>query len=393
MDLESVVSSIVSRSVMTETTFGDDLTGHESTLILQLTSMHTRRAQTSKNRKQRRKRGASLERQISRYILGTASAGAAAAHFEVGTEPPRPHPVSSAQDILKDLARDQEAWEDFVSLSQTECMPDNSVVTKETVLRESSPLIAVETPLHEFELSQHALYGDPSLDLYLPEMTPEEEPRIREELETFPEELPLLPEQIQTMNFAPIESFESVSWRGSKKVSNTGTEGSRFTDSPDDIRVESVVFKTNFDEWNKFEPNAFLPIGSSEFEYSEHSVGNDSLKARLEESFTVTKTRAQKNDRTPQKMVPDPSPGRHPRIIFDDRSAQSREKLSTPIMDYKKSPAWMEPKNFHPVSPDSIFDYPSAALLPIECHRTVRVDPPASYDLRFPRAEVTQFMI
>ncbi len=107
-DTDTVASSQMSESVMSETTDRDELSSLDDDRLLHLlhssnTEQDSKRRSRRSKRKSRRKRGDSLERQISQLILGTASA-VSDAHFELGKSPKQTGgDASSVEFILQDL--------------------------------------------------------------------------------------------------------------------------------------------------------------------------------------------------------------------------------------------------------------------------------------------------
>jgi len=102
----------------------------------------------TKTKKHRRKRGASLERQITELILASVSDGYSStrAHFEVGNEFRPSQSNLSAQDILDDLASDQEAWQDLIPGMPLECLPETAETSQIVDVSEESTNLEPETP-------------------------------------------------------------------------------------------------------------------------------------------------------------------------------------------------------------------------------------------------------
>jgi hypothetical protein len=404
LDSESVVSSMMSTtSNMTEIASEEVFTCDESSRSLQLNN-NFRRSRASTKRKQRRQRGISLERQILRLMLRTASAGAVGAHFEVETSPPS-RPVCSPQDILKDLASDKETWRYLHSCLRPERATDDHTITKGNMVPTNPPILKDELSIQCNELrQQEECVHDPSLNHMSSPNETEQEPGIREGPEGLPEEVSSILENIQTRNtdFMPMESFESVSWREKATAMNPGTRWSTSTESPSKTTVkseltrgESVVFKTNFEEWNKFEPDAFLPVQCADTllnypslsETRVHSsTSTFSFTSRFEEPLTTRKTKE-------TNLLSYASPRSLPRIMSDGRWAESRPTGSSKSSQRMQSSVGNEYELCHPESPDSIFDHPAVATRSTQFRRSNRVDPPASHYRQFYRNEVSRITI
>lgn len=399
MDSESVVSTIMSTtSNTTEAFFSDVLTADESNASL-LHENKRRRSRKSRKRPQRRPRGISLERQILRLILRTASAGAAGAHFELGTSPHPAGPVCSPQDILKDLASDLELWNELLYFPRPERTLDDQAITKESVFAENPPILNDETSIHCTESRQQPDDNDPALTLLFSSKDTQQEQGIRDEPEALPGEELSMPEPIQSQNsdFVPIEPFDSVSWRNKSRALNPGTKQPTPTDSTSKTTVtctqtrrESVVFKTNFEDWNKFEPDAFLPIQHSEPLLNSPMRGDSSLsmasiKARSGDPLKARKTMV-------PKKLPSPSSRRLPIVIFDGRSTESRAMMSPTSVQRKHSSFQDEYRGYRPESPYSIVDQGVTAGS-TQFRRSIRVDPPASHIRQFHHTKVSRITI
>jgi len=390
IDSESVVTSMMSTtSNTTWTSFGDVLIADESNASLQHENKY-RRSRSSKKRTQRRPRGISLERQILRLILRTASAGAGGAHFDVETSPRPAGPVYSPQDILKDLASDLELWNELLSSPRPERALNYQAITEGNVLPKNPPILSDETSIHFTESRQQPDdEDDPELTPLFPPKDTQQEQGIRDEPEALPGAEPSMsaPTQSQNSDLVPIESFESISWRNKSTALNPETKSPTSTDLPSKFTVkctqtrrESVVFKTNFEEWNKFEPDAFLPIPHSEPLLTSPTRGPSSfniasIKTRLEEPLPYTSSR------------------RLPIIIFDGRSTEARGMMSPTSVQRKHSSFRDDYRIGHPESPDSTFDHSGVTAGSTQFRRSIRVDPPASHIRHFARTKVSRITI
>lgn len=391
VDSVSVVSSTMFKSAFTDATSGDDLTDHESKLLLQLTGNSQRRAQNCKKTNQRRKRGASLERQISQVILRTAAASADGTYL--GIEPPLTHSVCSSRDILKDLASYHEEVVKSKPNTRTEHMVESSTGIKEEVDRDPPPPFAEESPMFDIASIEQEVNEDAHLKPYLQEKTAKEQKGLGEKIPSLAEAEPALPKEDEASkgDFMPTESFESLSWHGLQKLSKKPPKKSmplslqsKITVKSENSRAESVVFKTNFNDWSKFEPADFLPaidarysetiVDSAQTETGKGSTRKEPLRARLEESYPTRQMSA-------NKIVSDH--GRLPRTFLGNYSERSRGEPSPPFAHWRQLQRTSDKTCSHPDSPDSILNFPSAAS-GMKFDRSVRMDPPASYELGFP---------
>lgn len=391
-DTESVFSSsIMSTSVLTEATFGDSSTLNGS----RITTATGRRRRIKKNR-ERRKRGRSLEREISMLILGTASSGASGAHFEVGKSSLSHESERSALAILKDLGEDVEIKKESRSTSPTtaDCRTREDSMTRDLA-------VAADTDAHKVKIpiaSAPEVYKDPEITLNLSQESSIED-KAKEELDIISEEPILSIKDDFQEDSMPLESFESISWRDSNSFSKekkgiTGAIKSPLQEKKNDAFSPRtpVVFKTNFDEWSKFEPAAF--IEKTQSQYSDTLIDPDDFEVTPEaEASPLSQSPKNEDDNKSkhpktQRKLPDPSPSRPPRVLYDEGSLRSREETTSAYEDHH--PTY---ESFHPGSPDSIFDYPDASPPTQKGPRAIRLDPPAAHALQIPEAEVTRIMI
>jgi len=454
---DSVKFPGMSGSFLDETIDGTTMAEEEMDLIQKLTKSgddvdRSRRSSNRSKRKTRRKRGDSLEREISQLILSTASSGATDAHFEVLGRPPSPINVdsTSVNFILQDLVHLDE--ERSVSESSIRSSRALSLLANDTkpldpeakLVTEENSKTDLPRALPSFDQATSPEYADPPLDISFSDgedITGAAEPQHglgKSQRDSIPalSTKDMKGSQKQGHDFAPVESFESICWKedevdpipvGSNRalspvpllptkqdpptnqsaevmivkakekakssslpsVIDNRSETHKSTRGKVEVQTkttasESVIFKTNFDEWTPFEP---MEASRTDMRFSDTLVDpmefeeNDSID---ENGFLLIPP--QRTRKVPKLRAPTANK----RILLESRS-KSSELRSPAVLEDRRTFDARDFGSFHPDSPDSVFDYPSGVSQ--KSSRSYRSDPPSSQDLQFLEYRATRLAI
>lgn len=271
-DNDTVASSQMSESVVTEFTERDEHSSAEDDkLIRKLTKSsigddHSRRRSRGSKRRSRRKRGESLERQISQLILGTASSGVVDTYFDVGSPlKPAEEETTSVEFILQDLVHPNTvelvSGKKATGVSSRGSGTENYITTIQNKLRDSRTQKQLASgppanmgkednffmfnpdfmasPLNEpailpsqnlFPLVETQEYDDPSLEINFPEENDGDSTQPDNEVNQPDDELGIISALSSSefkdgfkseKNIGRVQSFDSWSWREPREFSKS----------------------------------------------------------------------------------------------------------------------------------------------------------------------------